>query len=166
MPDAGATPVSDDGAFFFTLNDALNPDPQYPGGSCTVSYAPPPGFPSGLQVNDGGTGWVGGFGAKNDTVSWEDSQVTLPGGFSLAGDFVTINDASGSVLYSSNTAVPSPLTLPSNTVSSLACPYGTSSKCTLRVTSLYQDARREHSTAYEGGMTVLSFQRGGPTPGG
>ncbi len=31
--------------------------------------------------------------------------------------------------------------------------------CTLNVTSLYEDARKPHSTPYEGGTTVLNFQR-------
>jgi len=168
-PDSGAAPISDEGAFFFSLNDALNPPSQYPAGYCVVTYAPPPGFPSNLSLNDGGAVWGGlGSGPKNQTVvSWQDSQGVLPDGFSLLGDFISLNDPNGVELYNPGHTVTSPFPIDDNTVPVGACDSMTKSKCTLRVTSLYQDGRREHSTAYEGGMTTLSFQRAlGASPGG
>ena len=171
----GLTAISDEGSFFFSFTDGTSGKPEYPAGSCAVTYAPPPGFPSDLTINglDGGGAWGGmASSAKGeDVVAWKDD-TSIPPGFIFLGDLVSIDDSTGAQLYpTSGGAQPqlnlSPLTLKDGTVPIGSCDQIAKETCTLNVTSLYEDARKPRTIPYEGGTTVLSFQRAiGASPGG
>ncbi len=170
----GVTAISNQGYFIFSFNDETAGKPEYPTGSCAVAYGPPPGYPSNLTVNgmDGGAAW-GGLASSTrgeDTVAWQDSVNALPAGVTLLGDLITIDDGSGNQLYPSSGAEPqlvTSLSIKDSTVPIGSCDALGKKTCSLNVTSLYEDARKPRSIPYEGGTTVLTFQRSaGAAPGG
>jgi len=181
----GSTALSNTGTFFFTLTDSSKATPQYPAGSCAVTYTSPPGFPQNLAIDgvDGGNAqWQnaissGGGPKGTNLLSWSDFGETIPPGFFLGGDLVSIvvpdpSNPGGpqALLYPLPDAGPeqtqhSPLSLPFAVVPTGVCDTGSSNYCWLEVTSLYLDGRKPHNTPFEGGTTILTFQRVAIGPG-
>ena len=158
--------LSNSGTFLLSLSDSSHSAQQYPAGTCAVSYEPPPGFPSNLTL-DGQTSnaiWQpsgGGSSGGSVSVTWSDAPVT-DASFLVLGDLISIVDENQNQLLPDAGLVTSPLKIPVGVVPLSACPQGSklSGKfCALEITTLYLDGRKPRSTPYEGGTTVLLFQR-------
>ncbi len=178
---SGVTAISNQGAFFFSFTDGTSAKPEYPAGSCAVTYAPPPGFPTDLTINgvDGGPAWGGRrkLGPR-DRMSWPGRMT--PGRLPPASS--SSETSSRSTIWRPRdrlSSIPcrppslqlnlSPLMLEDSTQCRSAPAISSAKKsCTLNVTSLYEDARKPRSTPYEGGTTVsrLSASAPGASPPG
>ncbi len=85
----GGQPLSDTGAFTFTLSDqGVRTPSQYPYGTCVVGYAPPPGLPTNVSSGADGSG--------GKILRWIDPGGTRSAAF--LGDVVTVFEA-GTIVY-------------------------------------------------------------------
>jgi hypothetical protein len=178
---ADVGPLSNEGTFYIQLTDGSHGQPQYPSGACNVAYQPPPGFPVNIAINgvdagapDSGVLWPGvlsgsgpgGPGSKTNRVSWDDFNGALPGEDTFVGDFVAIlgplPDGGTEQLFPDGGQLVfarSPVNIAPGVVPLGVCDQGSKSVCAIEVTSFYLDAHKARASAYEGGTTLLPFQR-------
>jgi hypothetical protein len=102
----------------------------------------------------------GGSGAGSVTVTWTDAPLT-DASFIALGDLISIVDENQNQLFPDAGLVTSPLRIPAGVVPFGACVQGNKEGkfCALEITTIYLDGRKPRSTPYEGGTTVLPFQR-------